>query len=194
MPLSKDDISRPVANSWLNDQPPCGCDFIGECTHSSTPFHQSGPLSDHLDKDVCRHVFRSRRVTFDTDVQTWEVPHLNDLSKECVSETWYTQDDFKHQKSHIKSTLLLLACGSKIPKGDDNYCFRGLEAITKAGIQRRRKQQDQAMKAVFRAQAFQRSQGFTDYMYVAELYSGRCRTSQARAYSRAIFDQEEASK
>lgn len=197
MPLPKDDIPVPIGKSWLNEQSTCSCDFVGDCTSSTgtTQFQQSGPLSGPLEKDLTLHVIRSRRrVTFDSREQVVEVPHLNDLSKECIDSTWYNKNDFKKQRRHIKSTILLLARGDNVQKGDDtNYCFRGLEAITKPGRQRQRQQQERASNAVFRAQAFQRSQGFIDQMYVAELYSEHSRTSSAKAYSRGLHDRLEAS-
>jgi hypothetical protein len=116
-----------------------------------------------------------RSVTFDHNVDVREVPHLKDLPKEDVFETWYTSEDFDRIKKSLVVTLRLMV--AKKPVGSDQ-CTRGLEFRAPQGAKLRKKNKIDALTAVWNEQVAQWKENITDDKAISRVYqeqSWKCR-------------------
>jgi hypothetical protein len=114
-------------------------------------------------------------VTFDSDVDVHEIPHLRDISKEEIAATWYNNEDFEEIKRAIVTTLRLMI--AKKPIGSDQ-CSRGLEFRTPMGAKLRKKNKLEALTAVWNAQVAQWKDNITDDEAIRMVYleqSLKCR-------------------
>lgn len=108
-----------------------------------------------------------RSVTFEQNVDVREVPHLKELPKEDVLETWYTPEDFDGIKKSIVNTLRLMV--AKKPVGSD-HCTRGLEFRTPEGAKLRKKNKLDALTAVWNEQVAQWKDNKTDEDAISRVY------------------------
>ena len=153
-----------------------------------------GPLAPKAEK-ILRVTFAThprKRVSFAPRAQVHEVPHLKDLSDEEFISIWWTKNDYALIKTMYKSTVKMMMKGQVFEKDDKDLCARGLESKTRKGAQQRHQQKVRACKAVLRAQDFQRREGISDPLYLAELYSEYSRCCYISAHAQALADQEDA--
>jgi hypothetical protein len=108
-----------------------------------------------------------RSVTFEHNVDVREVPHLKDLPKEDLIETWYTSEDFDRIKKSLVITLRLMV--AKKPIGNDQ-CTRGLEFRTPHGAKLRKKNKLDALTAVWNEQVAQWKDNKTDEDAISRVY------------------------
>ena len=161
---------------------------VHEPSSCNIPFCRcKGPLAPVPEK-VSQHspLQRRRRVSFSDTVGVQEVAHLNDLSQEDVISRWWTPADYGVIKRMYKITVQLMMQGETFADDDNDFCSRGLEARTKIGSHKRHTQKQRVVKAVLKAQEFQRREGFNDPEYIAELCSQL--TSCGEAHKSAIAD------
>jgi hypothetical protein len=173
-----------IENPWLNR----GAYFSESLLHVSAVC-KNGPLAPIAEKIVRLHpVERKRRVTFSDSVEIKEVMHLKDLSEDDIVSAWWTPNDYVFIKRMFKITVQIMMQGATFADDDDDFCARGLEFRTKSRAQRRHRQKQRVMKAVLRAQDFQRRDGFNDPEYIAELYAQCTEVSIKEAHSLALAD------
>jgi len=132
-----------------------------------------------------------RRVTFDTEIQVSEIPHIKDMSVEERIDIWWTAKDYMLIRKMLRITLQMIANGNEVTTSDEDFCTRGLDIHTIEGSRRHQKTRTQAIKSVLRAQDFQRAEGFSDAGYIAELYAQCSRLSNERALISASADAQE---
>ena len=122
-----------------------------------------------------------RTVTFASQINVQEIPHLKDIPKEEVHSTWYDNTDFENIKKSIIVTIRMMMANK--PIGDDQ-CTRGLEFRTPAGAKLRKKNKLEALTAVWNEQVAQWQAGVTDDEAIREVYvraTAPCQDTALRA-------------
>lgn len=115
---------------------------------------------------------RRCRVTFAPVTEIQEVPHVNDLDPEEISEIWYCKRDYEMIKSTYMQTVRMMANGStsQLFENEDDHCFRGLEYRTREGARRRQSNKITAITAVLDEQDRQIYEGIWDPEALADTY------------------------
>lgn len=105
---------------------------------------------------------RPRAVSFNPEVISQEILHVNNYSDDEWTSTWYTRKDFRAMKKECQMTVNLVERG--ILHGDcDNYCITGLEfRIKNHTNSERRARKEKGIDAVLEEQAHQIHDGVTD--------------------------------
>jgi hypothetical protein len=130
-----------------------------------------------------------RSVTFEHNVDVREIPHLKDLPKKDLLETWYTSEDFDRIKKSLVNTLRLMV--AKKPVGSDQ-CIRGLEFRTPQGVKLRKKNKLDALTAVWNEQVAQWKDNKTDEDAIRRVYREQTLKCLQVAIKFGMSDEREA--
>ncbi|KAL3912380.1 MAG: hypothetical protein SGILL_006906 [Bacillariaceae sp.] len=106
-------------------------------------------------------------VSFTSDVDVKEMPHLKDMPAEEVSAVWYNSADFEKIKKNLVTTLRLMIANK--PVGSD-MCTRGIEFRTPQGAKFRKKNKLEALTAVWNEQVAQWKENVTDDEAIRRVY------------------------
>jgi hypothetical protein len=106
-------------------------------------------------------------VSFISDVDVKEVPHIKDLSAEEIAAVWYNGADFEDIKKSLVVTLRLMIANK--PVGSDQ-CTRGIEFRTPQGAKFRKQNKLEALTAVWNEQVSQWKENITDEVAIRRVY------------------------
>ena len=106
-------------------------------------------------------------VSFTSDVDVKEVPHIKDLSPEEVAAVWYNGADFERIKKALVVTLRLMIAKKPV---DSDQCTRGIEFRTPQGAKFRKKNKLEALTAVWNEQVSQWKENITDEEAIRSVY------------------------
>jgi hypothetical protein len=122
-----------------------------------------------------------RRVRFRDTVSVRPIKHIDDMSSEQISATWYGCKDFQEIKRALIQNIRIFRMShgdNHVMTDNDEYCCRGLERHTPEGAAARKANKWNALDAVLNEQNRQRYLGVRNetilcQMYVAENYNSR---------------------
>lgn len=180
-----------IENPWLNSTPYIQESPIhDESSYSNVVICKNGPLAPVHEKVVyLPPLERKRRVSFSETVDFREVTRWKDQTNEDKIAAWWTAQDYVIIKRMFKITVHLMMQGETFSDDENDFCARGLEFKTKSGAKRRYSQKQRVVRAVLRAQEFQRCEGFDDPDFIAELCIQSTKSSAKDARSLARSDQ-----
>ena len=178
----QDDSFQPITDPWCeNDE------------SFSRVALSRGPLSPKPKRLIVRESRLPRkRVSFAPKVEVHLVPHMQELSEEDRKATWWTSNDYELIKRMYRATVKLMMNGQVFANDDKDFCSRGLESKTRSGSLRRFRHKEHVRKAFLKAQLFQHQEGFSDPLYLAEIYAEYTRSSGDEAYCQGLADQYDA--
>ncbi len=193
------------SGSWIDGSCLTRVDCIREegCSSSALEPYR-GPLTTTKDQfSVFRFVppasnvpsdpsKEKRKVSFETNIEVFQIPHITDLSHEERIDVWWTANDYVLIRKMLRITVQMLGRGNEFPVEDEDFCARGLDLHTSGGSRRHQKHRQRAVRSVLEAQDFQRVEGFTDSEYIAEIYAQCCQSSYETALRNAASDADEA--
>jgi hypothetical protein len=162
-----------------------------DCSHDSIDC-KHGPLAPFAEKIIRPRAERKRRVTFSETIEVNEVQHSRDASDDETVATWWTPNDYMLIRKMFKITIQMIIRGETFADDDKDFCTRGLEFLTKSASQRHCRNKQRVVKAVLKAQGYQRYEGFNDPEYIAELCAEYTRSSTKGARLMAIVDEQSA--
>jgi hypothetical protein len=108
-----------------------------------------------------------RSISFSSEVFVINVLHIMDYSAEEKQAAWYVREDITSFKNQGKVSATLMANGVS---ENAELCFRGLEARTRDGALRKRRNKILARAAVFMVQDFPEIEGVFDEEAIADAY------------------------
>lgn len=147
-----------------------------------------GPLDHPKDRNVVYPPPQNRRrVSFDFRVGVKEIPSARQISDEERVDVWWTQNDYMLIRKMLRITMQMLDIGEKFDSDDEDFCSRGLGVRSR----NRQRQKLRAKASVLNIQDFQRTEGFRDPEYIAEVYGECCRSSCEVACELAAVDARE---
>jgi hypothetical protein len=135
----------------------------------------------------------STKVRFSNRVLYRNIPHLNNISKQQIDSTWYTQEEYLDIKSKLELTLKSQKSGLLGLDNCEELCFRGLEARTRQGSILRKTNQWNALEAVLHEQDRQSSLGMYSSDDVAKIYVNNSFRARCGARAKGLSDAREAS-
>jgi hypothetical protein len=138
-----------------------------------------------------RHKSKSTKVRFSKRVLVNEIPHLNDISKQQIETTWYTQKEYSDITSELKLTLRLEKSGVIGLDICERLCFRGLEARTQEGSILRKTNRLKALETVLYEQSRQRLDGMYSSDDMSKVYTDTVFRSRRAAYAKGSSDARE---
>jgi len=97
--------------------------------------------------------------------------------------------DYQFVKAVVKSTVLMMMSGQRIPEDDPEICTRGLEFRTKAGARYRNRNKISARAAVLNEQDMQVEEGFFDPQYIAMVSEEASQQCREGAFERGLYDE-----
>jgi hypothetical protein len=114
----------------------------------------------------------STKIRFNKQVRAArEIPHLDDISKEQIENTWYTKKEDSDIKYELRLTIKLQRKGHRrLGKYCEELCFRGLEAQSKQGSIFRQTNRWNALEAVLHEQSRQNLIGMCSSDDLAKVY------------------------
>jgi hypothetical protein len=113
----------------------------------------------------------STKIRFNKQVRAREIPHLDDISKEQIENTWYTKEEYSDIKSELRLTIKLQRKGFlRLGNYCEELCFRGLEARSKEGSTFRQTNRWNALEAVLYEQSRQNLIGVYSSDDLAKVY------------------------
>ena len=115
----------------------------------------------------CSSRSSDRFVSFTSDVDVKEVPHLKDLEPEEIAAVWYNGTDFERIKKSLVVTLRLMIAKKPV---DSDQCTRGIEFRTPQGAKFRKKNKLEALTAVWNEQVSQWKENITDEEAIRKVY------------------------
>jgi hypothetical protein len=125
----------------------------------------------------------STKIRFNKQVRAREIPHLDDISKQQIENTWYTKKEYSDIKYEIRLTIKLQIKGHRrLGTYCEELCFRGLEAQSKQGSIFRQTNRWNALEAVLHEQSRQNLIG---------VYSS---DDLAKVYMEAVFKDRHAAR
>lgn len=130
----------------------------------------------------------SKRVSFSPTTVAFSVLHIMDYSVEEKQATWYNGDDIRFFKNEGKASAALMAHGV-IENAE--LCYRGLEARSRDGALRKRRNKIDARGAVFIEQAFQQDDRVFDQEAIADVYYDCTQHCQVAANMMALRDERD---
>jgi hypothetical protein len=129
-----------------------------------------------------------RKVSFASNIDVKEVPHLKDVPEEDLKATWYTQEEFECIKKSLIVTVRLMMAMKPI---DSEQCTRGLEFRTPAGAKLRKKNKLDALTAVWNEQVSQWKRNRTDEEAISFVYTEQCQKVSEVARRMASQDEKD---
>jgi hypothetical protein len=108
-----------------------------------------------------------RSISFSSEVFVIDVLHIMDYSAEEKQATWFVGNDMRFFKNECRGSAALMNNGVS---ESAELCFRGLEARTRDGALRRRRNKIDARAAVFMEQDLQEDEGVFDEEAIADVY------------------------
>ena len=155
----------------------------GSCANPLVP----GPTT----KVFQRPRLSKKQVSFATCVDTMEIPHYVDLTAAEIEAAWWSPNDYAMIKKTARTSTQLLMQGHKFEDDSNDFCKRGLESRTSAGAEKRSRTKQRLIKAVLRAQYFQRLESLNDPAYIAEVCAQHTESSVVEAQTLALAWMEE---
>jgi hypothetical protein len=152
---------------------------------------------------------KSRAVSFapPSANEVYDVPHINDYSSEIMDAIWYNEVDYERvQTSCAKIIRKMNSDKCRMPAAagagagasaiesssmKKNYCPRGLERFTDAGVLACRTIRDNAIEAVLDEQLKQWKNEVLDPARIADIYAQRCLDCKIDAIITALRDELE---
>lgn len=130
----------------------------------------------------------AKSVSFSSNVDVQEVPHLVDMSAEDNALTWYSKDECRV----IKETVIAIIRSMVEDRLEKDECTRGLEHRTPEASRQRKQNKRHAFKIVWDAQESQWEDGKTDGEAIAILYQMETFKSKEKARTWGIHDEKAA--
>ncbi|KAL3920088.1 MAG: hypothetical protein SGILL_003435 [Bacillariaceae sp.] len=145
--------------------------------------------------DACsRNVVPSKRVSFFASVKVQFVECLDEYSQEEKVASWFNREDFDQFKRDRRSTVKVMDQGNR-QVDDGHHYFRGVEAKTRIGSQRKQWNMIEASMVVFDEQMHHQQYPIdseTTVQAIAASYSSVVADARAAAAERGLHDQHAA--
>lgn len=132
-----------------------------------------------------------RRVQFKETVAVRPIVHIDNMSKEDISATWFSKNDFDIIKRSFASTVRMLTYG-ELSGDDDEHCARGLEFRTRNGALERRENKWNALNATLDEQDRQRELGISNDQLLSQIYITENKHCRIAALNLGQCDAEQA--
>ena len=131
-----------------------------------------------------------KSVSWDETVIVRRHIHVNDLTKDERSKTWYTRSQFVDIKRDIAITIKAFKKGVELPPNMST--FRGLESRTRAGAMARKANKLEAWVVVLDEQNRQRRVRINNDVTIGLIYAAKCAQCLKEAQRVANEDAAEA--
>jgi hypothetical protein len=130
-----------------------------------------------------------RYVSFYPHVVVEPVLHLHDYTKAEKKACWFSQHEIARTNKRIDQTVNLIERNILLDN-DNEYCSRGLEALTTKGRIQKNQIRAKARDAVLDQQNVLRwlAGSMTDEQRIAEVYRGNTQESRIAAYIKGVSD------
>lgn len=128
-------------------------------------------------------------VTFKESVLVFPCLHVNDYTRQEISQTWFSEKDFSEIKNECTVTLRLMAAAESTLNHPEFYS-RGLEHRTPAGAKRRLKNKFAVWDAVLNEQDRQFEQCDSDENALAQASLSLSYQSSRAAHMTGICDEQ----
>jgi hypothetical protein len=129
-----------------------------------------------------------RSVSFSAEAAVLNVLHIMDYTAEEKQATWFNGDDIRSFKNEGKLSAELMVHGVC---ESEEICYRGLEARTRDGALRKRRNKIDARGAVFLEQGFQNDESVFDQEAIADIYYDCTQHCQVAANMMALRDERD---
>jgi hypothetical protein len=130
-----------------------------------------------------------RSISFSSEVFVIDVLHIMDYSAEEKQATWFVGNDMRFFKNECRGSAALMNNGVS---ESAELCFRGLEARTRDGALRRRRNKIDARAAVFMEQDLQEDEGVFDEEAIADAYYDYTEHCHVAANMMGLRDERDA--
>jgi hypothetical protein len=125
---------------------------------------------------------RSHSISFNNDVEIFEIPNMSDLSDEEIGSLWYSRDE----KDLIRYKCAMIV--GRMDAGEVLDESRGLEMHTDSSLEKLRWVKSCAYEAVLGMQKFENFKGVALPDLMAELCHKCTASCQQEAHQRALRD------
>ena len=133
---------------------------------------------------------KKRLVSFNKTVRRITV---RKYAEEEEDRVWYTRKELKRLKGKAMKTLQLMET-QKWKADSESFCTRGLEKMTREGLEMKQRRRERALTVVLCEQEFQKEIGIPDPELIASLYSEAAQSSQRIARSFGLRDEANVDK
>jgi hypothetical protein len=133
---------------------------------------------------------KAKKVYFAKTVQYKEMRHIKDFSQEEIEAVWMEARDYQMIKAIVKTTVIMMMKGERIPEDDEDFCTRGLEFRTRAGSRIRSRNKLRARSAVLNEQDLQSDENFSDPQFIAMACMEESLEGREAAHVRALYDHQ----
>mmetsp|Transcript_13691 Transcript_13691/g.20185 ORF Transcript_13691/g.20185 Transcript_13691/m.20185 type:complete len:171 (+) Transcript_13691:221-733(+) len=138
--------------------------------------------------EVCKRKPLNQKISFSKEVRVHEVLHVDDMTDDEVTATWYERQEM----IDIKMTMFReLSDMLKGRVNEEEFTFRGLEYRIKEGNDKRRENKFNAIDAILDEQEHQFNDGVDNPEKISECYQKQTKQCKIDAQSLAKNDERE---
>jgi hypothetical protein len=154
---------------------------------SSEPTSRSRRRSQRRERELeltKKREEKKKSVRFDEYDEIFDIPHINDLSKQEILDVWMTKEDIRHIQEECIGAVRMIGKGSV----SNGFLFRGLDQHTLKYKEERDVIKDQVYEAVFSIQKFQKATGADVSELICAMCEKRSEAAVVAAQITAISD------
>ena len=152
---------------------------------TSCDFQQLFTMSDQQQEPVTQ----KKSITFNNRVSVRRTIRIANYTDAEIEACWFTNRDYSEIRCSVRDTLLLVEDG-KVSDDCETHCRRGLECLTKEGMEGRRRRRTKAQFAVFNEQDRQYDAGEEmDDEKISKAYRKCCLSSRGFALVMGLVDE-----